>query len=219
MKKIIGAFLFIITLPAFGQNHFLGVKGGINHTNVKLGTAFLANDYRNGIVGGLTYDYHIGKRFTIGAELLYAQKGFNSEIIFTNEFGIPTGENIIINYNYDYISLPIKGGVFIGKTVKGFANLGVVTSVLVNAKNIIPEFDIVNGMVYDLSSQTNTLDFSGLIELGVSYDINSQLNVFTALAYQQSFRPIIAKNAYGQSNTKHYGFNVSVGIKYALSNT
>lgn len=218
MKKITLALLLLSTVSLFGQNHYLGVKGGLNLTNIKSGTFLLINDFRKGVIGGFTYDYAFKNNLTVGTELLYAQNGFNNELFLTDQFGVPLGNNVRFHYNYDYVSIPVKVGYSIGNRVKGFANLGVVTSFLLSAKHIIPEMGQIAEATYDFSDETSTIDLSGRLEIGASYELKSKVMILTSVACQNSFTPLVTKNEYGASDTKHYGLTFSAGVKYALGN-
>ncbi len=204
MRKIITLLIVLFAVPVFGQNHFIGLKGGINWTNVIADNFLSDNDYRNGFVGGLTYEYEFKKKFHIGLDLVYAQKGFNNDIIFTDENGNPIGEKATSGFYYDYLSLPIKGGFSLGNNFAGFLNLGIVPSLLINAETIIP------------TDKVTKFDFGGLIEIGRSYKFKERFLLFTSVAYQQSFTVITNEDYFSNGKAKHYGMTLSIGLKYAL---
>ena len=99
------------------------MQGGINWTNVISDNFLSDNDYRNGFIGGLTYEYEFKRNFHIGLDLVYTQKGFKHDIIFTDETGNQIGDKTTSDFNYDYLSLPIKGGFSLGNNFAGFLNL------------------------------------------------------------------------------------------------
>jgi hypothetical protein len=99
MRKIIAFLSVLCTIPAFGQNHVIGLKGGINWTNVISDNFLSDNEYRNGFVSGLTYEYEFKRKFQIGLDLVYSQKGFKNDIIFTDETGNPIGEKATSDFN------------------------------------------------------------------------------------------------------------------------
>ena len=216
MRKIITLLIVLFTVPVFGQNHFIGLKGGINRTNVISDNFLGDNDYRNGFIGGLTYEYEFKNKFHIGLDLVYAQKGFKNDIIFTDEIGNPIGEKATSDFNYDYLSLPIKGGFSIGNSFAGFLNIGVVPSLLINAETKIPTFENIDGEIFDVTDKVTEFDFGGLIEIGGSYKFKERFLLFTSFAYQQSFMTITNKNYFSNGKAKHYGMTLSIGLKYAL---
>ena len=217
MRKIITLLIVLFTVPVFGQNHFIGLKGGINWTNVISDNFLSDNDYRNGFIGGLTYEYEFKKKFHLGLDLVYAQKGFKNDVIFTDETGNPIGEKATSNFNYDYLSLPIKGGFSLGNNFAGFLNLGIVPSLLINAETIIPTFENIDGETFDVTKNVTKFDFGGLIEIGGSYEFKERFLLFTSFAYQQSFTTITNEDYFPNGKAKHYGMTLLLGLKYALT--
>lgn len=209
--------VWISTIPVFGQNHLIGLKGGINWTNVNSSNFISNNDNRTGFNGGLTYEYRFNNHFNLGIDFLYFQKGFTNDIIFTDENGIPTGEKATSVFNYDYLSFPVKGGFFIGDKISGFVNLGLVPSILINAKTTEPEIvGFVNEKTTDVTDRVTKFDFGGLIEIGGSYKFGDKFLIFTSFAYQQSFTTITNTDYFSDSKIKHYGMTMSIGLKYIL---
>jgi hypothetical protein len=218
MKKIFIALFLISSIPLFGQNHVIGLKGGINLTNVNSSIFKDNNDNRTGFNCGLTYEYRLKNNIYIGIDLLYFQKGFTDDMIFTDDTGNPTGEKATFIYNYDYLSVPIKGGFLIGDKISGFVNLGVVPSILINAKTVEPAIEgITNENTIDLTDQVTKFDFGGLIEIGGSYQFKERFEIFSSFAYLQSFTTITNSDYFSGHKIKHYGMTMSIGLKYILN--
>ncbi len=216
MRKIITILIVLFTVPIFGQNHFIGLKGGINRTNVISDNFLSDNDYRNGFIVGLTYEYEFKNKFHIGLDLVYAQNGFKNDIIFTDETGNPIGQKATSDFNYDYLSLPIKGGFSLGNNFAGFLNLGVIPSLLINAETIIPTYENIAGETFDVTEKVTRFDIAGLIEIGGSYKFKERFLLFTSLAYQQSFTTITNEDYFSNGKAKNYGMTLSIGLRYAL---
>ncbi len=217
MRKLITVLILISTIPVLGQNHILGLRSGISTTNVNSSNYITGDNDRIGFVGGLTYEYQLNNRFNIGLGLLYSQKGFTNDMIFTDEFGIPTGEKVEFIYDFDYLSLPFKGGILIGDKVSGFVNIGLVPSLLINAKTIQPTIEgFVEEETIDLIDYVTKFDFGGLVEIGGSYKFNNGFSIFTSFAYQQSFTSITNENYFSEGKAYHYGMTLSIGLKYKL---
>lgn len=217
MRKIITLLTIVFSIPVFGQNHFVGLKGGMNWTNANTSNFISSNDNRTGYHGGLTYEYRLSNHFSGGIDFLYIQKGFTNEVIFTDELGIPTGEKIIDKFNYDYLSFPIKGGFFIGDRITGFVNLGLVPSILISAKLILPGIEgLINDKTIDMTDKVTKFDFGGLIEIGGSYKLYDRFLIFSSIGYQQSFTTITNSDYFSDSKIKHNGITLSIGIKYSL---
>lgn len=216
MKKLATVLIILFTIPVFGQNHLIGMKGGISWTNVISDNYFSDNDYRNGFAGGLTYEYEFNKKYHIGADLLYAQKGFANDILFVDENGNPLGEKSTSDFNYNYLSLPIKGGFSIGNNLVGFLNIGVVPSLLIKAETITPTFENIDGETFDVTDKVTEFDFGAMAEIGASYKLKEQFLLFTSFAYQHSFTSIANENYFADGKVNHHGMTWSIGLKYAL---
>ena len=208
------------TLNAVGQNQFIGVKGSVNLTNIS-SSDIRNTDYRTGLSSGITYEYLFGKHYSLGADIIYNQRGFRDYLTLTDNTGNPTGEKAIYKYNYDYLSIPIKTGFNIGNTFYSFANIGLIPSILVNAKTFLPPFDInakVGGSdVIDLTNKVTKFDLAGLIEIGGGYKFKNRYWLFSSIGYQQSITTITNSEYFANSKIRHNGMNLTVGMKYALS--
>jgi hypothetical protein len=216
MKKIYLALLLLSTIPAFGQNQLIGLKGGVSFTNVFSEDFLSENDFRNGFMTGLTYEHKLKNKFSIELEISYFQKGFRNDIIFTDVNGSPTGEKHTSVFNYDYLSLPIKGGYSIGNKISGFINLGIVPSFLVNARAEIPAIGTLPEEKVNITDRVTSFDFGGLAEIGLSYKLQEQFLIFTSVSYQQSFLSITNDDYFKESKAMHYGMTIAIGVKYAL---
>ena len=217
MRSILAFFIVFSSIPAFGQYQCIGLKGGINLTNVINDDIFSHSEFRTGFAGGFTYDYTFESKFTLGLELVYTQKGFTESLIFTDEQGTPTGAEAIYRFNYDYISIPIKGGFSFGDKFEGIINLGVVPSMLFNAEEISPAILTIPESTFNASDRATKFDLGALIEIGGSYKVNDQFSLFMTAAYQHSFISVTNDNYYANWKTRHHGMTVSLGVKYALN--
>lgn len=220
MKHILLIILTITVLKVAGQNHFIGVKGSVNSTNITSSDFLSQTKSRIGLTAGMTYEYFFKKYFSVGADLIYNQRGFTNDLIFTDNLGNLIGEKHSTKFNYDYLSLPIKTGLNIGNKFYGFTNIGVVPSLLVDAKTKTPTFD-TNGKVtgnetLDVTS-VSKFDLAGLIEIGCGYKFKKRYWLFTSFSYQHSFTTITNSDYFANSKIKHNGMSLTVGLKFVLT--
>jgi|AntRauTorcE11898_2_1112593.scaffolds.fasta_scaffold06875_2 hypothetical protein len=207
----------ILSFTVFGQDHIVGLKGGMNLTNVNSSNFISNTDNQTGFSGGVTYEYRLSSKFNFGMDLLYVQKGFTSDIIFIDQTGIPTGEKATLVFNYNYLSLPVKAGFTVGDQISGFVNLGLVPSILTDARITDPAIEgIRDKATYDVTDQVTGFDFGGLAEVGGSYRFNKRFLLLTSFGYQQSFTSITNEHYYKNGKARHYGMALSIGLKYAL---
>lgn len=220
MKNLFLFIFAITTLKAAAQNHVIGVKAGANWSDITSNNFFSQTDYRAGVTAGLTYEYILTRRFSVGADLIYDQRGFTHDITVFGSLGIPFPEKGTIKYNYNYLSLPLKAGLNIGNKLYGFMNIGVVPSLLVKARATMPIFN-ANGErtgseTFDATSIARKFDFAGLAEIGAGYKIGSRIRLYASFAYQRSFTTITNSEYFPGSKIKHYGMALALGLKYTL---
>lgn len=218
MKTILIIILTLTTIEVAAQNHFIGIRGGANWTNVTTSNIFLGQtDYRPGVSGGITYEYFLKKRFSIGADVIYNQRGF------TDDFEIPTGEKITSEYNYDYLSVPVKIGftdLNEGNKLFTFAKVGLIPSLLIDAKTTIPTFatdgKITGTETFDVTNRVSKFDLAGLVEIGGGYKMADRLWLTTSFIYQRSFTSITNPEYFADAKIRHNGMSLNIGLKWAL---
>lgn len=217
MRKIITVLTIVLSIPAFGQNHFIGLKGGVSWTNVN-STNFTSNtENRTGFNYGLTYEYQVNKRVNVGVDLLYSPKGFTSDLVFTDEFGNPTGERATSKFNYEYLSWPLKVGFVSRDKFSSFANLGILPSVLVDANTIMPAIEgITEEATVNVTDRVTKFDLAGLIEIGAAYKVIPGFLLSATIGYQYSFLSITNDDYFSNSEILFFGMVFSVGLTYAL---
>jgi len=221
MRNLLFIILTISTLKVAGQNHLIGVKGGANSTNITSSNFLSQSDSRTGLTAGLTYEFLFKNHFSIGADLIYNQRGFTNDLVFTDNLGNPTGEKYTTTFNYDYVSLPIKTGFNIGTKLYGFTNIGLIPSLLVDAKTTTPTFDtdakFTGYETFDLTNRVSKFDFAGLVEIGGGYKFKERYWLFTSFSYQHSFTTITNSEYFVNSKIRHNGMALTIGLKCALT--
>ena len=213
MKHTILLLLTLVTLRGISQNHFVGIKAGSNLTNIK--TDFLDTDKKLGFIGGITYEYHFNNHIILGADILFDAKGFSDKAFYTDDNNVPTGE-LTFDVNYNYLSVPLKVGYFVGNKFSGFINLGLVPSFLLDANLFQPpnEFGLPSGS-FSLTDETPKVYVSGLIEIGANLILKEKLSLFTTFSYQPGFTTITNLGA-SNLNLKHTGISTVLGLKFAI---
>jgi hypothetical protein len=215
MKNILPLLIVFSSLTLVAQKHLVGIQGGVSLTNVKT-VNFPKQEFKSGLTGGLSYEYLLKSNFSLGADLLYVQRGFNSRLIFTNAIGQMTGENAISKMRYDYVSLPIKASFKLGEQFYGFGNIGLAPSILVETEFTIPGILGGESQVLRATDKVSKFDLAGLIEVGAGYKIQERFLLFASVAFQHSFTTITNANYFSNGDIYHYGFTFSLGVKYAL---
>ena len=115
---------------SFCQLSNFGIKGGLNLSNAELDyTGFnFQPDNKTGFNVYLTYDFFNFKNVVISGEAGYSQKGYNDEIIVTNEFGEVYGSYTFYN-RLNYIDInAIAEFILRYKSVSPYFSFGPVLS-------------------------------------------------------------------------------------------
>lgn len=203
----------------FGQDHSIGIQGGVNLTNSSDSKSFQNSKFKTGIIGGLNYECLFKNNFSLGADLLYSQQGFKyNNTTFQDVFGNVI--NFEPKFHYDYLQLPIKFGYSVGLKLKGFAKIGLYPSILLKAETTIPKVDSEGKFsgyeAIDVKDKVSKFDLGGLIELGADYGVYNNLKLFTSVTFRQSLTTFSNSAYFSESKMRHYGFALSLGLKYNL---
>ena len=138
MKKLAISLLLVgVTLyaqqTAQAQVRF-GLKAGVNASNVKIqsGDSF---DPLPGYQGGLMAEIILSSKFSIQPALLYATKGFSTEVEFRNQQGTLTG-TARSNFKTNYLDLPVLAlyKAKVGKSWQLFGGPGLYAACGINGK-------------------------------------------------------------------------------------
>jgi len=221
LTKLLLIILTGISMNLAGQVHSIGIQFGSNLTNMKGDDSFKDSKFRNGIIGGFNYEHLFKDNFSLGADLLYSQQGFKDYMTFTDVNGSIIGGREEIKFYYDYLVLPIKFGYSIGHKLKGFAKVGVCPSILLKAETTLPKVDSEGNLIgyeaFDVKDYVSKFDLGGLIELGADYGILDNLTLFTSASFRQSLTTFSNSLYFSESKMRHYGFALSLGLKYNLN--
>lgn len=220
MKTLILIIFSISSLSTFGQKHLVGLKYGINSTNIITDLPFIKLHSQIGFSVGLSYDYLKENHFLFGIDFLYNQRGFGNDIIFRDNLGNPTGEKEALTWNYDYLSFPIRAGYTMGQKLYAFVNIGLVPSFLTQAKFIEPQLDNTGKPIgtesIDQTKFVSKFDLAGLFEICGGYKFEKKYWLFTSFSYQQSFNTITNSEYFSNNTMRHVGMTLTLGLKYTI---
>jgi hypothetical protein len=220
MRKLLFILLIGISIGASGQVQSIGIQSGINFTNLT-GDMFNGSKCRTGIIGGFNYELLFKNNYTIGTDVLYSQQGFVDKVTLTDEHGNAIGTEASLKYYYDYLSIPIKYGYTKGQKLKSFVKIGIYPSFLLSAESTLPKFnssgDVVGYEKVDVKNKVSKFDFGGLLELGVGYSLKNRIELFSSLTGRKSLTTFSNSDYFQNSKMRHYGFSLTVGLRYRLN--
>lgn len=168
MKKkllVILLTIFTLTLANAQKKINLGVKGGVNFSNMS-SDYFAESDNKTGFHVGLIAEIPIINKFSIQPEILYSEQGTNASVIMLG------GGPMKFEYKLDYIQVPILAKLYVYKKLS--IEIGPSFNFLTYDKKIIRE-DLPDIIIGDetfpqekyFDANGNSFEFSGII--GISY--------------------------------------------------
>lgn len=95
---LVGALLMLAAGPAAAQEVLVGVKGGLNISDISIEDVEDATESTSGLIAGGFIRFGLGEVLALQPELLYTQKGAEAE---------DTAEGITANLNLDYLEVPV----------------------------------------------------------------------------------------------------------------
>lgn len=221
MRTLLFSMFLFLFLQVTGQNHFIGIKGGENRTSNAMGNYKFES--RSGLAAGLTYEYFIDKHFSLGADLIYDQRGFNFRDTILNYSGNPdlTDQINKVDYRFNYISVPIKTGFNVGENLYGFVSLGLCPSLLIDATTKNHTFNLdgtfIGSEKGEVFEQMSKFDFTGIFEIGGGYKFKQRYWLFTSFSYQYGIFTFYSPTYSTNGENRHRGTTLSLGLKYGLT--
>lgn len=199
----------------YSQKQFIGFKVGPGFTDVG-GDLFKDTQNRIGLNMGVTYDYFLSDNLSLGAEILYSPRGFRTYFYLRDQQNNDLGTETI-EYNYDYVAIPIK--ISYSGTTKFyiFNSVGLIPAFLISAKTKIPAMPGSEARTEDVKDQISSFDIAGMMEIGVGYTLHKQCRIFTSLSGQISLHKFSNEKYFADEIMRHYGFTFAVGVKYEIS--
>ena len=227
-RKILLFVFLILTIVTHAQTQLVGIKSGVNLTNVTNNKIYSNCLYKLGFGGGFTYEYLFKNKISLGVDFLYAQKGFEQKLNFILGDPLdPVRGNITVDPNtssslptkiyhrYDFISVPIKISYSYGKKLYGMGSIGFMPSYMIAEK---VSYDNYPTKSYLDIEKAKRFEFSGIAELGAGYQFKKRWHLVFSTSYFYAFNGINGANYYLYDDIKNYGFNASLGLKYQLGN-
>lgn len=210
MKRvyIISVLVLLATFNSLSQDDFkplysFGIKQGINYSSVNFSPG-INQGISLGYCGGFVYKYQNEKNFALQLELNYTQKGWSENLDTINNS---------YSRNMDYIELPLITHIVFGKrpNFKVYVNLGTSFAYLLSEKEDLEVNNELYRREYYEKVVENSFDFSGLGELGVTYNTGIgefQIGVRYQLTLTDLFKTT-SETIFSNSQNQIWDFSIS----------
>jgi hypothetical protein len=186
----------------------LSVKGGVTLADIS-GEYPIETSLKTGFSVYVSKDFVNLLVLTISGEAGYTQKGFDSEIIFTDSLGVQTGsDNVKANLNYISLSIlgkaRIPGGVTFPYILAGF-NSGIKVGSSASAEG--------NSSV---SALENTLNDFSTFTFGFTFGLGIDVGLpfFSLLAEARYTPDITVSYDQNNANVKNRLYEFLIGVKF-----
>jgi hypothetical protein len=201
------------SLSSFTSSHFIGVQGGLNLFNASNINA----QYKPGILAGLNYEYYLSEKYSIELGFLYSGQGYKTEVRVYDSTGVLL-KTVDAKSKINYLLLPLKFGFRSGNKVFTFAKIGVVPGMLLNAETTGLRVQDNEVLIFTDNSKEGlkTFDIAGLLEAGLGVNLENNMQLFAAFGYKHSFTSYYDGPSVLINEPKHFGYSISVGLKYKL---
>lgn len=203
------SFLFCSELKAQTNKFELGAEASPSITFLK-GSSFIEKMYDPtlGFSGGISFQYNIRKKIGLRTSLAYERKGGinRSSILYKGEFF----ENASLNFNFDYLTLPILIRFSFGKKIKYFVNSGPYFGYLLS-QTFVTKGDNFNTFTNDYTATTNKFDVGISFGTGLQYPIKEKLILSSEIRGNLGLY-----NTIPSGDTKVNSVNLLLGIAYRL---
>lgn len=240
MKRLLVGLLIVhsLTLVAQGgtnvtrkpRNYTVFQIGGIGSTNMCFRT--LENtrsemsvdqliDLRNqgetmkfGYHAGIGFCINVSENFGVETGIQYANMGFETQLMdyiyVSYDPSLPIKGRSI--YNLNYIQIPLKGNIFVGKgKVKFYSSIGVQTNALVNQnETIVKKFEDgrTEYEVFDSNYPLEKVHFSGMIEAGIDVKFSKFLHLRAAPNFSHSIGRVV------DAHLSTYLWSAGMGLQF-----
>lgn len=206
------AFTLLTSFSAAAQRHTIGIQAGAGLSRVRSDVFENEGAPKARMNLGLTYERRIGSHLTLGADLLYQQRGFTTQVVIVDQSRMPIGTTTT-PFSYNYAALPVKAGYQFGAKGYGFGKLGLVPALLLRASYERPEITSDKRENVDMTGDTRRFSLAGIAEAGGGYRFDGPFQLYASLAFQHDITSF-TDAAYFRS--RHYGCYLNLGFRYEL---
>lgn len=222
MKKLIlllAAGLFGPYLHA--QTHLIGLRAGPAMTDARINITGFPKEQRFGFTTGVTYDYFIRERISVGADLMYQPGGFRRYFTLFDASGQAQDERLMVRNNFHYVAAPLKIGFHTRTRTKVFVQAAMIPAFLVAANSHIPIGGNDQGRPIppgrsSLRESVRTFDMAARLEVGISHPFGDRWRVYGSFSAQHSVTPFVIPFSPGHNPGINNLLSFNVGLQYVL---
>lgn len=216
-KKLhFGLLLFFKLIGVFGQQNKIdiGAHGGPSLIFLR-GNEIIEkfNEPTVGYCAGLFFQYNFPKFISINTAVNVEQKGSIAKMAFSDAFG--NNNTLIIQSQFDYITVPVQIKTAFGDKVKLFINTGPYFGYLFK-QTTISQTTNVSKFVTDGSTFFKPFDFGITLGCGASFPLKANFFISFENRNNLGLYDISANPVINNGKIKTYSGNLLVGFGYKI---
>ncbi len=214
MRKLILVVLAlgIFQIAAAQSNTSLGIKGGLNVTNITSDSQTNSDNNfglddpstKLSFHAGLAGDIKFAEIFGLGLEALYSRQGTKTE----GNTGL--AGDFSNDFKLDYITIPLLGKLYLGDSFNIHA--GLQPGFIINAKQEL-ESELLGKSTTDLTESDAIKNFDLSIPIGIG--VNTNTGFFSDLRYNLGTTAVFnGENDDSDYSSKNRALQVSLGFNF-----
>jgi len=212
---IVLALLVLVSGNAFSQKQKIGIKGGVNTSNIITDGIIYANhNSKLGFDIFASYDFYNNKYLSLSAETGFNQKGFKYDIEETNKSG-----NVIntttADVNLNYLDISFNGKFLVrGKSASPYFSLTPTLGVyLGHSQSSSTSYDsLLTASGNTIFDSLETVAFGVKLGLGIElYSLIKNVPVIFEIRFNPDIIDAYNKNSFSFRNTQ---FEFNAGVKF-----
>lgn len=210
MKRFtIVSLMLSFAISSLGQSSKLtvGIESTTTITSMRGSDPLDMFKSQMGFGNGITASYSILPHFAISTGLGFERKGRKTTAISTIDILDLEERKCKVNFNFDYLVLPIKASFQTGGKIKGYINGGLFVGYLLKYS------EDWNGE--DFQTLTTTSDFKR-IDGGVTVGIGTYIPIYKRIILDIGVVENLGLCNINDNNLKTNSVGVLLGLKYAL---
>lgn len=184
----------------------LGVKAGLNISNLTFNESELNSKSKTGFTAGFMVEIPVAKNFSLQPELLYSQQG--TKISFSDNEVTNSHYKSTIDLNYLNIPVMLKYYVLKGLSVQAGPQIGILLKANNKYQDNFLGYD--NHESFDLKDYSTGIDTS--VNLGLGYQFKNKF--YTDLRYNISYSNVFKEgdvNHFINNDMKNRVFQITIG--------
>ncbi len=216
MHKLLFMGLLACSLNLTGQEKKLnlGIEAGPTYTSLWGNTALEQNTQPTfNYLIGLQFQYHVNWNFSLYGGLQYGRIASTTDIELRNQNNVLLG-NTSLNYNLDFLTVPITARYYFGAKSQFFVEAGVTYSRLLQVESVREATGNLPEDRQDLRNDFHNINYGWCAGFGFVYPISEDLFLSIGLRHDYGISNLSIAPIVDEGSIRTNSSQVLLGINY-----